>query len=172
MGQYYVIANLDKKEYLLPHDFGNGAKLMEFGLDSFGVMSGLAILLASSNGCGGGDLFIEEGSPWEWVPGHWAGDRVVIAGDYDQTPDSPGCGVYREAQEDETPMEVLASELGPNPKGPAWMNISKDVIAALGEDPYARKHIVAALKSQWSYSRSAKDVWKHMRKPEEPESLV
>ena len=31
MGQYYVIANLDKKEFLNPHKFGDGVKLMEFG---------------------------------------------------------------------------------------------------------------------------------------------
>lgn len=78
MGQYYVIVNLDKGEFIKPHDFGDGAKLMEFGLSGMGVMAGLAVLLASGNGRGGGDLRTDAG-----VVGRWAGDRIVIAGDYD-----------------------------------------------------------------------------------------
>ena len=78
MGQYYIIANLDKREYLLPNKFGDGAKLWEFSTSSGGTMSALAVLLASSNGRGGGDLQAE--SP---IIGSWAGDRIVITGDYD-----------------------------------------------------------------------------------------
>src|SRR5437868_2760036 len=57
MGQYYLIVNLDKKEFLRSHDFGDGAKLLEFGCSANGMMTGLAILLADGNGRGGGDLY-------------------------------------------------------------------------------------------------------------------
>jgi len=32
MGQYFLILNLDKKEYLHPHKLGSGYKLWEIGL--------------------------------------------------------------------------------------------------------------------------------------------
>jgi len=111
MGQYYLIVNLDKKEYLHPHKFGEGAKLMEFGHSRSSILLALTVLLADGNGRGGGDIRIPsyekairkyqiasdkhcEGkrktSPkWPnpdkhnepWV-GRWAGDRIVITGDY------------------------------------------------------------------------------------------
>jgi hypothetical protein len=76
MGQYYKVVNLDKKQYLEPHGFGNGAKLMEFASGG-GTMMALGVLLADGNGCGGGDL--DSSDP---LVGSWAGDRIVIAGDY------------------------------------------------------------------------------------------
>lgn len=121
MGQYYYPVNIDKREYINPHRFGDGLKLLEFGSSGDGTMLGLAILLASGNGRGGGDLDRQsvnsgenafgEAGPFdplpgeriehEWVSlnpqtnknqtyrtivprivGRWAGDRIVIAGDY------------------------------------------------------------------------------------------
>ena len=61
MGEYCVVVNLDKREYLMPHVFGDGSKLSEFGSNSQGTMTVLAHLL--------------------FAPGGWAGDRIVIAGD-------------------------------------------------------------------------------------------
>lgn len=77
MGQYYLIVNLDKREFLYPHRFGDGLKLLEFGDSAAGTMCGLAILLADGNGRGCGDL--EADDP---IIGSWAGDRIVVAGDY------------------------------------------------------------------------------------------
>lgn len=77
MGQYYKIVNVKKKQYITPHTFGDGAKLMEFGMSANGVLAGLAILLADGNGRGGGDLNSENE-----IIGSWAGDNIVIAGDY------------------------------------------------------------------------------------------
>ena len=76
MGQYYKIVNLDKKEYLHPHTFGDGLKLLEFG-DGGLTMTALAVLLSNGNGRGGGDLNTKS-----VIPGRWAGDRIVVAGDY------------------------------------------------------------------------------------------
>jgi hypothetical protein len=77
MGQYYKIVNVKKKEYITPHIFGDGAKLMEFSMSASGVLAGLAILLADGNGRGGGDLNSDNE-----IVGSWAGDNIVIAGDY------------------------------------------------------------------------------------------
>lgn len=76
MGQYHYIINLDKREYLHPHRFGDGLKLLEFGASGEGTMLGLALLLAKDNGRGGGDLRSNAK-----IIGSWAGDRIVIAGD-------------------------------------------------------------------------------------------
>jgi hypothetical protein len=77
MGQYYKIVNIKKKQYISPYIFGDGSKLMEFSMSANGVLSGLSILLADGNGRGGGDLNSEND-----IVGSWAGDNIVIAGDY------------------------------------------------------------------------------------------
>ncbi|MDA3813831.1 MAG: hypothetical protein PF570_06200 [Candidatus Cloacimonetes bacterium] len=77
MGQYYKIVNLDKQEFLDTYTFNDGAKLLELGCSSEGTLTALAILLADGNGRGGGDLHSE--NP---IIGSWAGDRIVVAGDY------------------------------------------------------------------------------------------
>ena len=85
MGQYYQIVNIDKREFLDPHQFGDGLKLLEFACSRYGILTGLAILLANSNGRGGGDLMAADKD----VAGRWAGDRIVVAGDYAEVTD-PG----------------------------------------------------------------------------------
>lgn len=66
MGQYHKVVNLDKQEYLNPHDFGDGLKLMEFGCSAQGTLSALAGLLAMD----------------AQQVGPWAGCRLTITGDY------------------------------------------------------------------------------------------
>jgi hypothetical protein len=77
MGQYYLVVNTTKRQFLHAHKFDDGLKLMEFGQSSGGTMTALAILLADGNGRGGGDF--GESDP---LVGSWAGDKIVIAGDY------------------------------------------------------------------------------------------
>jgi len=72
----YIIGNIDKKEYLRPDAFGEGDTLLDV-VDSYqGVMLGLVVLLADSNGRGGGDLRSNHA-----VIGTWAGDRIAIIDD-------------------------------------------------------------------------------------------
>jgi hypothetical protein len=66
MGQYYYAANVDNFEYLKPHDFGDGAKLLEFGMSGAGMAMALAGLLTYN----------------KELRGPWAGARVVVTGDY------------------------------------------------------------------------------------------
>ena len=56
MGQYYIIINRDKKQFVHPHRFGDGLKLLEFGCSATGTLTALAVLLASGNGRGGGRI--------------------------------------------------------------------------------------------------------------------
>lgn len=61
---------------------------MEFSLSSYGTTVALNLLLCDGNGSGGGDFFCNESVPValrnkaEKLIGSWAGDQIVIAGDY------------------------------------------------------------------------------------------
>jgi hypothetical protein len=108
MGQYYKIVNLDKKQYIRPRAFDDGAKLLEFGMSGGGTMCALALLLASGNGRGGGDH--KSCSP---AIGSWAGDRIVVAGDYADKgafTDDPKINLYHLASD---AYEDISSEVAP-----------------------------------------------------------
>lgn len=81
MGQYHLTVNLDKKEFLDPHKLGDGLKLWEQINSHGGVCAALLLLLACSNGRGGGDV---EEHP---IVGRWAGDRIAVVGDYAEDTD-------------------------------------------------------------------------------------
>lgn len=123
IGQYHYVVNADKREYLMPHRLGDGLKLMEFGNSAGGVMTGLAILLAVSNGRGGGDLLHES----ELI-GSWGGDRIAIVGDYAEDTDLP-------TSFDPEPGTIYGRCLGKgetvgpeiNPALPIYRDISADV---------------------------------------------
>ena len=115
MGQYYKIVNIKKKQYITPHTFGDGSKLMEFSMSANGVLAGLAILLADGNGRGGGDLHSEND-----MVGSWAGDNIVVAGDY------ADAGKFVK-EPDQTLYEVAGSE---------GEDISLKVLDALFDDSY------------------------------------
>lgn len=70
MGQYFIILNLNKEEYISPHTFGEGAKIFEFtGL----TMTALTTLLTR-----GVDPYFQKSHP---LLGSWSGDHLVIVGD-------------------------------------------------------------------------------------------
>ena len=115
MGQYYKIVNIKKKQYITPHTFGDGSKLMEFSMSANGVLAGLAILLADGNGRGSGDLHSEND-----MVGSWAGDNIVVAGDY------ADAGKFVK-EPDQTLYEVASNE---------GEDISLKVLDALFDDSY------------------------------------
>lgn len=97
MGQYFKIANLDKKEFLSPHTLGAGVKQWEM-VGSVGVSAALLILLGNSAGKGYGDLCSDEGDIDKNFSGRWAGDHIVIAGDYASIKDGdPAEELFRDA---------------------------------------------------------------------------
>ena len=126
MGQYYLVVNVDKQQYIDPHRCGDGAKLLEFASTGCGMMACLAILLADGNGRGGGDLRSEDP-----IIGSWAGDRIVISGDYSDegkfvegkfVEGADSLNLYNFAQEN-------------------FEDISDAVIVALCDDHYAGEEI-------------------------------
>lgn len=76
MGQYHKLYNIDKKEFVHPHGIDNGLKLMEQVGFEKSTSSALFLLVSNSNGQGGGDAEYHD------FIGRWAGDRIVVQGDY------------------------------------------------------------------------------------------
>lgn len=76
MGQYHVLYNTDKKEYVHAHRIDNGLKLLEQVGFEKSTSTALFLLVANSNGRGSGDANDHE------LIGRWAGDRIVVQGDY------------------------------------------------------------------------------------------
>ena len=72
----FYIVNLDKKEYLHPHKMGSGLKLWEICASNMPRV--LPYLLEkSTDGSVAGDAGENLG--------RWAGDRIVVIGDYDDS---------------------------------------------------------------------------------------
>jgi len=135
MGQYYYTVNLDKKQYIHPHRFGDGLKLLEFGCSGQGTMAGLAILLADGNGRGGGDLRSDHP-----IIGSWAGDRIVVTGDY------ADAGKHG-ASEASTLYEAIQNDY-------AWTDISYQVIEALMDDDYLSEAFAETIgPSSWRWDK-------------------
>lgn len=109
MGQYYVIVNESKREYLDPWNAGSGAKLWEISMNDVTKM--LPYLLARGSDASGGDPripwgpFEDDDGTVDWGAygealeaaypnlGRWSGDRIAVVGDYDPS------GLYNEARE-------------------------------------------------------------------------
>ena len=81
MGQYHKVYNIDKKQYIHGHRIDNGLKLLEQVGFEKSAASAVFLLLANSNGRGGGD------APAHRLIGSWAGDRIVVQGDYAEESD-------------------------------------------------------------------------------------
>lgn len=116
MGQYYYTMNVDKKQYLHPHKFDEGLKLMEFSMCRGGTMTALALLLAVGNGRGSGDARCSD--PKHMI-GSWAGDRIAVVGDYCEPDDVPGIdfkAIYAKLDEE-------------------WTDISGDMLEILRQNP-------------------------------------
>ena len=141
MGQYYLVVNTTKKQFLYPHCFGDGLKLLEFGCSSNGTMTALAVLLANSNGRGGGDLHSTDE-----IVGSWSNNRIVIVGDYADErlhiPQKDLDAWRREAARDpqadykDPNLYALANEV--------YEDISGKVIRALSEDQYILETLVGS----------------------------
>lgn len=113
MGQYWLVVNLDKKEYIYPHKLGAGLKLWEQLANHPGTGAALIVLCAAMpERRGGGDFDLQENwhGPERTLPEHnitpgpmpssyeeiamqtigrWAGDRIALVGDYAEDSDLP-----------------------------------------------------------------------------------
>ena len=125
MGQYFIIANDTKREFLHPHTLGGGLKFMEL-VSSPTVWYGFALLLHSSDGHGGGDwcCMAPELRDEHPVVGSWAGDAVYIVGDYDSS------NRYDTARND-------------------YRDVSFDVLGAMCRDTYWREQVRKSCSWRW-----------------------
>lgn len=137
MGQYHYIVNLDKHEFLNPYQLGTGLKLWEQLANTPGTTGALLILLAASNGRGGGDF--ETGrnqynagkgiDDWDWHDeetedsslreqwiGRWAGDRIACIGDYAKPGDLDRSKLYKSVQSRGVGPETLALYCNDHPE--------------------------------------------------------
>jgi hypothetical protein len=165
MGQYYLVCNVDRREYLHPHHFGDGLKLMEFGSSGCGTMLGLAVLLADGNNRGGGDLRSNHR-----VIGSWRGDRIVVAGDYADAkhfvPEDLREEAYRKELADQLGRDGVSEEQAEDyARGNmnlfhvaehCFKNVSGRVLSALAEDSYVRSELQTSLK--WRQERLPKKL--------------
>ncbi len=115
MGQYFKAVNYDKREYVCPWCVGGSAKLWEWAANPWGGIFTMLLRQSSATGGGdyyhragreihlGADAAINadtfmheifkgvamEGRPITPAPdttvGRWAGDRVALVGDYDES---------------------------------------------------------------------------------------
>jgi hypothetical protein len=90
VGQYHLVVNLSRKEFLDPHKLGCGLKAWEQIANQVATPQALFVLLMCSNGRGGGDL-MRDSRHWESsdVIGRWRGDRIAVVGDYAEDGDLP-----------------------------------------------------------------------------------
>jgi hypothetical protein len=123
MGQYHYLVNLSKKQFVNPHEIGNGLKLREQVGWQCSTSTALVMLLAASNGRGGGDF--NNGNPTSSrLIGSWAGDRVAFIGDYAEEDDIRGVNavqIYEDISRDGWPND-------------GWVNISPHVREMMAEE--------------------------------------
>jgi hypothetical protein len=81
MGQYHFTVNMDRTEYLNPHNIGCGLKAWE--QTGGGVPAALALLLSADPGNEPADLGHHP------MTGRWAGERLLVVGDYAENGDIP-----------------------------------------------------------------------------------
>jgi hypothetical protein len=112
---------------------------MEFGLSACGTMSALAILLADGNGRGGGDL---QDEPITGIIGRWAGDKIVIAGDYADNGRFISQKDIADLKDDDGNPVTLETINLHRLADKKFKDISHDVLFALMADNYARQEIV------------------------------
>lgn len=140
MGQYYKIVNLDKKQYLHPHKFGDGLKLLEFGSSGCGTLLGLTVLLADGNNRGGGDLCSDDP-----LIGSWAGDRIVVTGDY-----ADEGNFLRASKKNQGKNLYVVADA-------QYEDISYKVVKVLGESKYIREDLEKAQFGEKSVYQTAID---------------
>ena len=113
MGQYFLTCNLDKKEFIHPHQLGTGLKLREQIGVAHGPASALVMLLATERQ---GEVY-----------GRWCGDRIAVVGDYSEMSDSVymKCSEGADGWKDITPMVAteLEAELDVKYTGSGWKDV-------------------------------------------------
>lgn len=80
MGQSFIIVNETKREYIDPHEVGKGSKLLEVCEDP--VSNLLPYLLRQCEDLSPIDIALPHSGVGMENAGRWAGDEIVVVGDY------------------------------------------------------------------------------------------
>ena len=98
MGQYHRLVNLDRCEFIDPHQMGSGLKLWEQMANHPSPATALVFLCAAPDQRGGGDIQELESAVTAMgrvdvvvngLVGRWHGDRIAWIGDYAEDSDLP-----------------------------------------------------------------------------------
>lgn len=97
MGEYFVIANSTKKEYIAPSDFGENPKSSCFPHSGWIHICAVTMLV-----CQTGTMLGRNYDPWQhpWGPlaGSWSGDTILTVGDETGGPSDYGLETSPEQQ--------------------------------------------------------------------------
>ena len=149
MGQYFIIVNVSKKQFIDVGRLGENYKFSGVGRGLHGIVLGR---LLTSGGDWTKGFYRRYGNPNkdEFYLGVWAGDRIVIAGDYDKpntngiqtsTSDDPTLNLYNKADLD-----------------PSYEDVTKKVIKWLANDEEMAKKLVERAKSEEMLLRVLSDL--------------
>jgi len=144
MGQYWLLVDLDKHEFVHPHKLGVGLKLWEQAASGYGTGTAMLVLCAAMPEHRG-DL--DNSHPVSKATiGRWAGDRVTLIGDYsedtDLAPEHKASEIWGKCQE------------GENHEPPEWLDISEDVA-----------HVVEQLTESTFWGDGWRDLIENGKKP-------
>lgn len=180
MGQYYRIVNVDKREFIRP----NWQKLLEFGSGSYSEMMGLSLLIMQkedkkqyleqiSNLKVGGLLdlnqYVKTNTGARNVISRWAGDKIVIAGDYAEEGEK-GEGTLKPHvyKGEETFTTLYDACCGYHAKGEGLKDITDIVTKALYGHPYVFAVNVYDALCGYDFSGDTKTMLKNFM----PESAI
>lgn len=132
MGQYYRIINTDKKEFLCPYDFDNGAKLMEWSYLKNNMCLSLFYLLND----------------------RWKGDHVYVVGDYAEL-DDPNEVWYNTLKNEMQKLNMSSEDSLYSYACDHFENISKE----FSKKAYTPKYIYNTAKKQYIDLKHCPVAW-------------
>jgi hypothetical protein len=173
MGQYHILVNLDKKQFVSPMGIGLGSKQWEHLYGEPSLSDALYILTMVPESRGGGDLLngCSDNSKLFFV-GSWIGNRVAVVGDYTVNKDLPTYpefgNIYNECQENLKlmygyfPSNGLPTNVKKRNVTNTWQDITGDLMIEL-ECIFNKKIIPFDHPTKWP-DGSAKDIYRQGNK--------
>jgi len=133
MGQYHILVNLTKKQFVSPGGLGRGNKQVEH-IDRMGTA--MYLLTAVPICRGGGDMMPDDKDLL--FIGSWLGDRIAIVGDYSQDsdlPSFPGFGnIYKQCSDQYDPLyDCYGMKKKSKDPNNVWRDITADLVIEMNE---------------------------------------
>lgn len=127
MGQYHILVNLTRKEFVNPQSLGLGLKQVEH-INEIGRVIYLLTMVPTPRG--GGDMLPEVNDNFVFV-GSWLGDKIAIVGDYScdkDLPSFPNFGsIWKECMKNSNPLYGHYHEIPDRKQKSLWRDITVDL---------------------------------------------